>query len=104
MYGTKQGHSDGLRVFAWLTILWSAFWGVLWIAFGIAMIDEGKYSPGECILVWVLLEVVMCGWVWIIEYYWEDKIRTKYGDVRRDSLKIEPGTFKHKILPSDIVQ
>lgn len=103
VYGTKQEHSDGLRVFAWLTILWTGFWGVVWAAYSVEMVHEGEYTAAQCIPVWILLEVVMCGWIWVIDYYWEDKVRTKYGDIRRDSLKIEPGTFKHKILPSDIV-
>ena len=102
-YGNSQQHNDTLRVFSMFTFLWSCSWGLLLFAFCIDMTMKGKYPPGESVLIWIMFMAFFCGWVWVIQYYWEDKVRTMYGDRDIDALKIQPNSFFHRVLPSNVV-
>lgn len=64
---------------------------------------DGTYPPEEAILIFIVFISFFCGWDWIVQFYWEDRVRRRYGDLDLDTLKITPGSFLHRNLPSDLV-
>jgi len=79
-YGLKQRHSSGLKAFTVLDIIWTVLFVVTGIHYIAEEISRGSSEVPTAIFNTLSLVAIICGPVWIIQYYWQDKVKTKSGE------------------------
>ena len=98
IYAIKQKHSKGLKIFTWFSILWTLVWGVLCSISYSESVLSGKYSIWAGIVDFFWFTSIISSPILAIEYYWQDKVKTKHGEMIDSKLP----SFYSRILPRNV--